>query len=191
MQPWNRGPGESALLMLDAVAVLRGQGVGYALIGAMAASVHGVVRASLDADAVLSLPLSALPGLERTFQAAGFRTELRRGDADDPIGSLLELRDEFGNRVDLLVGLRGLEDAAFARATEVAFEGETLRVVSREDFIAMKVFAGGPQDIADAANALEVAAGALDLVLLRRLAERFGRATARSLETLLEKRCTP
>jgi hypothetical protein len=69
----------------------------------------------------------------------------------------LELRDEFGNRVDLLVGLRGFEDAAFTRAIEVAFEGETLRVVSREDFIAMKVFAGGPQDIADAANALEVA----------------------------------
>lgn len=177
--------------MLDAVAVLRSQGIGYALIGAMAASVHGVVRASLDADAVLSLPLSALPGLERTFQATGFQTELRCGDADDPIGSLLELRDEFGNRVDLLVGLRGLEDAAFARAIEVAFEGETLRVVSREDFIAMKVFAGGPQDIADAANALEVAADSLDLVLLRRLAERFGRATARCLETLLEKRCSP
>lgn len=177
--------------MLDAVAVLRGQAIGYALIGAMAASVHGVVRASLDADAVLSLPVSALPGLERTFQAAGFQTELRRGDADDPIGSLLELRDEFGNRVDLLVGLRGLEDAAFARAIEVPFEGEALRVVSREDFIAMKVFAGGPQDITDAANALEAAADSLDLALLRRLAERFGRATAHSLEALLEKRRSP
>ena len=173
--------------MLDAVAVLRGQGVGYALVGAMAGSVHGVVRASLDADAVLSLPLSALTGLERTLQAAGFETELRRGDMDDPIGSLLELRDRFGNRVDLLVGLRGLEDAAFARAIEVTFEGESLRVVSREDFIAMKVFAGGPQDIADAANALEVAGASFDLALLRRLAERFGRATADSLEMLLAK----
>lgn len=173
--------------MLDAVAVLRGQGVGYALVGAMAGSVHGVVRASLDADALLSLPLSALTSLERTFQAAGFQTVLRRGDADDPIGSLLELRDHFGNRVDLLVGLRGLEDAAFARAIEVAFEGEVLRVVSREDFVAMKVFAGGPQDIADAASVLEVAADALDLALLRRLAERFGRPTAASLESLLAK----
>lgn len=109
----------------------------------MPASVHGVVRASPDADVVVSLPLSALPGLERIFQAAGFQTERRRGDADDPIGSLLEHRDEFGNRVDLLVGLRGLEDAAFAKAIEVAFEGEILRVVGREDFIAMKVFAAG------------------------------------------------
>lgn len=174
--------------MLDAVAVLRAQDIGYALVGAMAGSVHGVVRASLDADALLSLPLSALASLERTFKAAGFQTVLRRGDVEDPISSLLELRDQFGNRVDLLVGLRGLEDAAFARVIEVAFEGETLRVVSREDFIAMKVFAGGPQDMADAANALEVAAGsALDLALLRRVAGRFGYATTDALETLLAK----
>lgn len=186
-----QGPGESALLLLDAVTVLRRQGVAYAVIGAMAASVHGAVRASLDADAVLSLPLSALSDLERTFQAAGFKTELRRGDVDDPIGSLLALTDQFGNRVDLLVGLRGLEDSAFTRALDVPFEGEALRVVGREDFIAMKVFAGGPQDIADAVKALETGAGSVNLVLLRRLAERFGRATAGSLEALLEKRGSP
>jgi hypothetical protein len=37
----------------------------------MPASVHRVVRDSLDADAALSLPLSALPEPKRTFQAAG------------------------------------------------------------------------------------------------------------------------
>ncbi|HVS75400.1 MAG TPA: hypothetical protein VHE11_00590 [Steroidobacteraceae bacterium] len=183
-----KGPGESALLLLDAVSVLREQGVTYAVIGAMAASVHGVVRASMDADAILSLPLSALPGLERTFQSAGFQTELRRGDIDDPISSLLAVSDQFGNRVDLLVGLRGLEETAFRRSINVAFEGETLRVIGREDFIAMKVFAGGPQDVADAANVLEAAAGTLDLELLRRLAERYGRDTADSLRALLAKR---
>jgi hypothetical protein len=186
-----KGPGESALLLLDAVAVLRKQGVGYAVIGALAASIHGIVRASLDADAVLSLPLSGLSGLERALQAAGFQTELRRGDVDDPISSLLALSDQFGNRVDLLTGLRGLEDRAFSRAIDVPFEGESLRVVGREDFIAMKVFAGGPQDIADAVNALEVAAGSLDLTLLRRLARQYGRATADHLEKLLEKRPSP
>lgn len=60
----------------------------------------------------------------------------------------MALTDQFGNRVDLLVGLCGLEDAVFTRVIEVAFEGEALRVVGAEDFIAMKVFAGGPQDIA-------------------------------------------
>ncbi len=52
----------------------------------------------------------------------------------------------------------------------------------------MKVFAGGPQDVADAANVLEAAAGTLDLELLPRLAERYGRDTADSLQALLAKR---
>jgi hypothetical protein len=183
-----RGPGEAALLLLDVVHHLGSERVGYAVIGAMAASVHGLVRASVDADVVLSAPASQLDRLERLFAAAGFRTELRRGDAEDPIAAMLVLTDRYDNRVDLLVGLRGLETEAFARAMAVPFQGEMLRVIGREDFVAMKVFAGGPQDIADARNALCAASGTLDLPLVRRLAARYGHATAAALETLLAER---
>ncbi len=48
-----RASGESTLLLVDAVQVLRAAQVDYAIIGAMAASVHGVIRASRDADALL------------------------------------------------------------------------------------------------------------------------------------------
>lgn len=67
---------------------------------------------------------------------------------------LLDLADRH-----LLVGMRGFEDAAFTTAIDVAFEDDASRVVGREDFIAMKVFACGLQDIADAANTREAAAG--------------------------------
>jgi hypothetical protein len=40
---------------------------------------------------------------------------------------------------------------------DVPFQGASLRVIGREDFIAMKVFAGGRQDLADARNALSIA----------------------------------
>jgi hypothetical protein len=53
-------PGEAALLLLDAAALLQTEKIAYAVIGAMAASVHGVVRTSIDADAVLSLTAQAL-----------------------------------------------------------------------------------------------------------------------------------
>jgi DNA-binding NarL/FixJ family response regulator len=46
------GPGQSALLLLDAVDVLTREQIDYAVIGALAASIHGVVRASVDADAI-------------------------------------------------------------------------------------------------------------------------------------------
>jgi hypothetical protein len=178
-------PGESALLLLDAIELLKRKSIPYAVIGAMAASVHGIVRASLDADAVLSLGIHQLGELQRALGAAGFRTELRLGDADDPIAAVLALSDEFGNRVDLLVGLRGLEPAAFSRVLEVGFQGERLRVIGREDFIAMKVFANGPQDVIDAQMALTAAGSDLDLPLLRRLTSRYGPEAVAALEKML------
>lgn len=165
--------------------MLRSAQVDYAIIGAMAASVHGVIRASLDADVLLSMTPSALIDLERRFTAAGFSTELRRGDMDDPIGAVLTLHDEFENRVDLLVGIRGFDPQAFSRLIDVPLDGEPLRFVGLEDFIAMKLFAGSPQDVADATTALEVATGSVDLELLRRLSRRYGADTARSLENVL------
>ena len=179
------GVGQSALLLLDAIAVLTSARVDYAVIGAMAASIYGVVRASIDADAVVSLGPQNQSDLERIFRTAGFQTELRLGDADDPIPAVLQLTDRFENRVDLLLGLRGLEPDAFARAMQVQFQGVALRVIGREDFIAMKLFAAGPQDMSDAKSAITAAGGHLDLALLRRLTQRYGRAASDSLQRLL------
>ncbi len=181
-----RASGESALLLLDAVQILSAEKVDYAIVGAMAASIHGAIRASLDADAILSIGPAALSRLERSFRTAGFATDLRRGDMTDPIGAVLSLRDEFENRVDLLVGIRGFDPAAFSRAVDVPFGGESLKFVGLEDFVAMKIFAGGPQDITDVRNALEAAQQPPDMELLRSLTERYGVDTQRALDTLLE-----
>jgi hypothetical protein len=64
-------PGESALLLLDVVDLLIGQKIEYAVIGALAASIHGAVRASMDADVVLSIEMREAQALERAFKAAG------------------------------------------------------------------------------------------------------------------------
>jgi hypothetical protein len=180
-----RASGESTLLLIDAIGILRAEQIGYAIIGALAASVHGVIRASRDADALLSIDARALRGLESSFKAAGFLTELRRGDLDDPIAAVLALRDAFDNRVDLLVGIRGFNSEAFSRTLEVPLDGESLEFVGLEDFVAMKVFAGAPQDIADATQALEAALEPPDLDLLRGLARGYGAATAHALENIL------
>jgi hypothetical protein len=182
-----RQAGQSALLLLDAIAVLKAQAIDYAVIGAMAASVHGGLRATADADALISATVSKLASLRTLFKKAGFETELRRGDPDDPIPAMLVISDTHGNRVDLLGGLRGLDPQAFSRTLEVPFNGDTLRVIGREDFIAMKCFAGGPQDIADAHVALRSAQEPVDLDLLRRLTRRFGRAAADVLEHVLAR----
>ena len=177
--------GESALLLLDAVEVLVANKIQYAVVGAIAASVHGVVRASMDADVVLSMAVQEAKELERIFKAARFQTELSRGDFGDPIPALLKLSDDYGNRVDLLIGLRGMEAAAFTRIIEVPFQGQKLRFIGREDFIAMKAFAGGPMDILDATRAVVAARASLDEALLRQLAKQYGRDALQVVERLL------
>lgn len=177
--------GESALLLLDAVDVLAANNIQYAVVGAIAASVHGVVRASMDADVILSLAVQEAKELEYTFKDAGFQTEFSRGDLEDPIPALLKLIDGYGNRVDLLIGLKGMEKEAFTRIMEVPFQGQKLRFIGREDFIAMKAFAGGPMDIVDASRAIAAAGSSLDEALLRRLAKRYGRDALQLIERLL------
>jgi hypothetical protein len=178
-------PGQSALLLLDAIEILRRENCDYLIIGAFALSVHGVVRASRDVEALLRISLSGIKKLRHAFEVAGFGVTLRQGDADDPIPTMLVLSDAHGNQVDLLGGLRGLDPKAFSRGIDVPFLGDTLRFVGREDFIAMKCFAEGPQDLLDAHDSYRRAEGPLDLDLMRRIAHRFGRNAADRLEEIL------
>ena len=155
------------------------------MIGAFALSAHAIVRASSDVDALLHISYPRLTKLSSMFKSAGFATTLRSGDTDDPILGMLILGDSHGNRVDLPGGLRGLDTRVFSRAIEVTFLNEIVRVVGREDFIAMKCFAGGGQDVADARSAYQAAQGPVDLDLLRTTTRRFGRDAADKLEEIL------
>jgi hypothetical protein len=180
-----RGPGESALLLLDAVEVLDSQGTRYAVVGALAASVHGAVRGSADADVLIGASVQEATRIGEAFRRAGFKSVLSRGDPQDDIPAVIGLTDTFGNRVDVLVGLRGLESHVFSRTVEVPFHGSTLVFIGREDFIAMKVFAGGPIDLQDAERAVAANPSSLDVQLVRRLAAGFGREASAALESIL------
>jgi predicted nucleotidyltransferase len=171
--------------MADVAEFLAMQRVRYAVIGAMAAAVHGVVRASLDADAVVTLQVQEARALRQSLIEAGHEAQLRVGDVDDPIPALLEIRDRHGNRVDLLIGLRGMDPEVLNRTRQVAFAGTTLEIVGREDFVAMKAFAGGPLDLADARAVIDLDRGSLDVQLLRGLAQRFGRETVAAVDALI------
>ncbi len=180
-------PGQSALLFLDVAEILRDHKVPYAVVGALAAAVHGDVRGTTDADALLSIPSQQLSSLRAAFEGAGFHAELRLGDHEDPIPAMLILQDDHGNTVELLGGLRGLDPDSFTRTIAVPFQGETLQMIGREDFIAMKCYAGGSQDIVDARAALRRGDVWTDLDVLRRLTRRFGRDATDALERLLRQ----
>ena len=181
------GPGQSALLLLDVIEILKTFRVPYAIIGAFAASFHGVVRASLDADAIISLQSSQADAeaLLHALRKAGVKSRYRRGEARDPIGGVIAVEDRFHNRVDLVMKIRGMTDAVFARTIDVEFMGERIRVIGVEDFIAMKVFAGNPKDVSDVVGVLRVSHDRIDVALLKQLVKPYGRATLRTLESVL------
>ena len=171
--------------MADVAGILAARGVRYAVIGAMAAAVHGVVRASLDADAVVTLQIREAHVLRQSLIEEGYEATVRTGDVEDPISGLLEIKDRHGNRVDLLLGLRGMDPELLNRTRQVRLAEAVLEIVGREDFIAMKAFAGGPVDLADARAVIELDRESLDLELLRRLAQRFGRDAATVVQELI------
>ena len=177
--------GQSALLLLDVVEILRREKVDYAVIGAFALAVLGVIRATTDVDALLFTKPGRLAKLEKAFKRARFETELRTAEAADPVQGMLVLSDDFGNHVELIGGLRNMDPEILSRTLEVKFRDETLRIVGREDFIAMKCFAGSPQDLLDARSAYQAAPGPIDLDLLRTVTRRFGREAADRLQEML------
>jgi len=178
-------PGQSPLLLLDAVPILEKGSIPYAVIGAMALAFHGVIRASMDVDALIFLGNRPLEGLASEFRNAGFTVGVRWGDAQDPIPALMQLSDSFENRVDLLTGLRGLDAGTVSRTVSCAYEETPLHIVGLEDLIAMKLFAGSFRDIEDIRQLLSVSKERVDLPLLQQLALRFGRKERALLDDLL------
>lgn len=58
--------------------------------------------ASLDADAIVALQVRGALALQQSLTDEGCEVALRTGDVDDPIPRLLQIRDRYGNREDLL-----------------------------------------------------------------------------------------
>ena len=182
-------PGQSTLLLLDVIEHLNKQHIPYAIIGAFAASFYGVVRASLDADAVISILASQdITNLCQEYRLAGLNAEYRKGDIDDPILGVINIEDSFHNRVDLLMGIRGMRQEAFARCQEAQFKGTLIRLVSLEDFIALKIFAGSPKDMADAIGVLDVSGQKINLNLVKEVTSQFGPDCFQKLQTILKDR---
>ncbi len=179
--------GQSALLLLDVIDTLNKRQILYAIIGAFAASFYGMVRASLDTDAVISIHSHQdTANLCADLRTKGLSVEHRSGDQSDPISAVINIEDRFHNRVDLLIGIRGMAQEAFNRVQEAQFMGSSIKVISQEDFIALKIFAGSPKDIGDIIGVLNVSGQKIDLNVLKKLTAQYGADCVQKLQELLK-----
>ncbi len=190
----NSGPVPSSLHLLHQVGlVLEAESIRWGAIGAVALAYHGVIRASLDADAIITLKNSQtdLDSLAEKFRVAGLSVDLRMGEEGDPIGFVLRVTDNLNNQVDLIGGLRRSDPELFDRLLSIDFDGLPLFMASAEDLLALKLFAGGPQDLADARSLIEILGEQTDLALLRRVCERFGKSVSALCEKILAEGKAP
>jgi hypothetical protein len=186
------GPAQPGHLLLDVVDILIELGLPYALVGAFAVSYYGVPRYTGDADAVIwsSTTGASVHDLNKRLVAAGYRVQLKRGDLDDPISRAIIVEDQHDNRIDLLSEIRGMDPDAPQRCVSASLLDSSVWIIAAEDLVAMKIFAGGIQDLEDVRGILQVSRGLLNLELLRKLASRYGTEVTRTLDALLRESTT-
>jgi hypothetical protein len=118
-----------------------------------------VVRATKDVDFLIGRSITEISCLAAQFGARGFRTVARKGSPDDPLAGVLlvEVPTDSGTiTCDLIFATRGWQVAAVRNAIFIEMEGLTVRVVQARDLFLLKLGAGGPQDLLDAADLLRM-----------------------------------
>lgn len=169
--------------------VLEESRVRWGAIGALAVAYHGWVRASMDADALITLRDSDvnMEELLQGLRSRGWKVEYRDGGPGDPLGFVVRIQDDRGNQVDLIGAIRNLDPKFFERTVKADLGGLSLAIASPEDLIALKVYAGGPKDLEDAAGVMEILGPDLDRELLLSLCRGFGPEELKSCERLLDR----
>lgn len=121
------------------------KGVAFAVIGARAMGIRGVLRFSDDTDVLTTNRDVLRTDFWSELEAS---TNLRRGDFDDPLAGVATVTSG-DDVIDVVVGKYKWQAAVVQRAEPVVLSGEPWPVVRAADLILLKLFAGGPQDAWD------------------------------------------
>ena len=115
------------------------------LVGALAVAVHGYPRATDDVDLLTRLDLREA---QKLLNSRGIETVMKRGDVLEGDFSCLQGTLE-GVRFDILPELVALR---WDHALSLSLGGTVLRIVDLDGLLRLKLRAGGPQDLMDAAH---------------------------------------
>ncbi|HEV2233255.1 MAG TPA: nucleotidyl transferase AbiEii/AbiGii toxin family protein [Terriglobia bacterium] len=143
-------------------ATLKSLQAPYALIGGFALMARGIVRATKDVDFLIDFPLHEAASLTQSLRANGLDAVFRKGGAEDPIVGIIRVTLPTSTdpiQCDILFPSRAWQAEAVRNANPVKLEGFDVPVVRADDLFLLKLYAGGPQDLMDAANLYELQSG--------------------------------
>src|SRR5262245_51830158 len=123
------GPGQPGHLLLDVVDLLGDLHIPYALVGAFAVSYYGVPRYTDDADAAIWLKdTDKTPqDVTNTLLASGYHANYKGGDLEDPVLGSILIEDVYNNRMDLLLGIRGMDPDSVNRCVSSSLLDSSVR----------------------------------------------------------------
>ena len=154
----------------------------FALIGGLAVSIWGSVRATQDIDLLADSDPSPIGNaglrdkIRKLIERQRCGVEWRVGEYDDPIPLLLRIELSRRHRnvgVDILWAHKHWQREALSRTIAVNTMRQRVPVLHPEDLIIMKLQAGGPQDFLDVEALLTVGPRQLNLRRLKRFATRL------------------
>lgn len=129
------------------------QRVAHALIGAGALAAHGIARSTYDIDLLTTDTRVLDPALWDAWPGSPVEIDIRRGDADDPLGGVVRLETAADRPVDVVLGRHAWQTRAVERASQVPGGPP---IVSAHDLILLKLYAGGHQDLWDVRELLRL-----------------------------------
>ncbi|MEZ5316216.1 MAG: hypothetical protein R2752_02335 [Vicinamibacterales bacterium] len=138
-------PTDASGLLKPVSGVLTRHGVPFALAGAAALAVRGVSRSTLDIDLLVVDPRVLTPAFWADL-GTSVRTDIRTGDADDPLAGVVRLSAGTSRDIDVVVGRGAWQAAVIARADRLTYADQSLPVISAADLVLLKLYAGGTQD---------------------------------------------
>jgi predicted nucleotidyltransferase len=142
---------------------LERSGIEFALVGGLAASLQGRIRATEDVDLIIDADVEATLTFLRAMDPAEFQPwfpEVETVVHNALILALEHVPSEI--RLDLAVGVSGFEQQIVRRAERCTIADFEIPIATAEDLVLMKALAGRPQDEADIAGIIEKRSAALD-----------------------------
>jgi hypothetical protein len=135
----------------------------YAIVGGYALALHGLVRATMDVDLVLSLKQDDYERTEKALQSIGMQSRLPIRAQD-----IIKMREEYiknrnliawsfvdyknpSRQVDILI----TKDLRKMDIVKMSVGGRKIPVATLDELLDMKTESGRPQDLIDIENIKE------------------------------------
>lgn len=145
------------MFIYDICKILDKAKIPYAIVGGYAVALHGVLRGTIDIDIAINWTLKNLKSVEKAFKEIGL-ISLLPIDSDN----LFRFRDEYiqnrnmiawnfyhpknpTHQIDIIINY----DLKKAKTKTITTSSGKIRILSRQDLIAMKKASGRPQDLED------------------------------------------